>query len=76
MLEAGDYFGELAPLDPAPRTLDVLATSDCVVSVLSRESFLLALDAVEGLSQGMLTLLARRLRARRLLDDSEDHDSM
>ena len=76
MLGPGDYFGELAPLDPAPRALDVVATSDCVLSVLSRESFLLALDAVSGLSPALLSLLARRLRERRLRDDIEDHDAM
>lgn len=75
MLEPGDYFGELAPLDPAPRALDVVATSDCVFSVLSRESFLLVLDAVEGLSLRFITLLARRLRERRLRDDLDDRDA-
>ena len=75
-LGPGDYFGELAPLDPAPRALDVVATSDCVLGVLSRESFLLTLDAVSGLSLALLGLLARRLRERRLRDDLEDSDAM
>jgi CRP-like cAMP-binding protein len=75
-LEPGDYFGELAPLDPAPRALDVVATSDCTLSVLSRQSLLLAVDAVSGLAPTLLALLARRLRARRLLDDLEDHDAL
>jgi CRP/FNR family cyclic AMP-dependent transcriptional regulator len=75
-LGPGDYFGELAPLDPAPRALDVFTTSDSVVSVLSRESFLLALDSVSGLSLALLALLARRLRERRLQDRLEDHDAM
>jgi CRP-like cAMP-binding protein len=64
-LGTGDHFGELAPLDPAPRALDVVATADCTLGVLSRESFLLALDAVSGLSLGLLALLARRPRRHR-----------
>jgi CRP-like cAMP-binding protein len=75
-LAPGDYFGELAPLDPAPRTLDVVATSDCVLSVLSRASLLLAIDAVSGLDPNLLALLARRLRERRLLDDLDDVDDL
>jgi CRP/FNR family transcriptional regulator, cyclic AMP receptor protein len=75
-LGPGDYFGELAVLDPAPRALDVVAVSDCTLGVLSRESFLLALDAVSGLSLGLLALLARRLRERRLRDFLEDPDAM
>ena len=35
-LEAGDHFGELALLDPAPRSADVVMTSDGTVSVLDR----------------------------------------
>jgi CRP-like cAMP-binding protein len=58
----GDYFGELAVLDPAPRSLDVYTTSKCVVGVLSRASFLLVLDAVPGVSSQLLTFLAHRLR--------------
>jgi hypothetical protein len=46
------------------------------LGVLSRESFLLALDAVSGLSLGLLALLARRLRERRLRDFLEDPDAM
>src|ERR1700760_3274395 len=40
-LGPGDFFGELALLDPAPRAADVVTTSDSVVGVLSRENFLL-----------------------------------
>jgi CRP-like cAMP-binding protein len=67
----GDYFGELAILDPAPRSLDVVTTSDCVVGVLSRASFLLVLDAVPGVWPQLLTFLARRLREA---DLGEDHE--
>ena len=58
----GDYFGELALLDPAPRSLDVVTTSECVVGVLSRANFLLVLDAVPGVWPQLLAFLARRIR--------------
>jgi CRP-like cAMP-binding protein len=67
----GDYFGELAMLDPAPRSLDVVTTSDCVVGVLSRANFLLVLDAVPGVWPQLLTFLARRIRDA---DLGEDHE--
>ena len=61
-LEPGGYFGELAVLDPAPRSLDVIALTACTVAVLSRENFLLVLDAVPGVVPQLLASLARRLR--------------
>jgi CRP-like cAMP-binding protein len=78
VLTAGDYFGELALLDPAPRSADVITTSDSTVAVLSRDNFLLVLDAVPGLSPQLLALLARRLRERRLRDNiaGEDEDAL
>jgi CRP/FNR family transcriptional regulator len=58
----GDYFGELALLDPAPRSLDVVTTSACTVAVLSRSQFQLVLDAVPGVVPELLAILARRVR--------------
>ena len=67
----GDYFGELAVLDPAPRSLDVYTTSNCLVGVLSRASFLLVLDAVPGVWAQLLASLAHRLREADLREDHE-----
>ena len=67
----GDYFGELAVLDPAPRSLDVYTTSNCVVGVLPRASFLLVLDAVPGVQSQLLAFLAHRLREADLREDHE-----
>jgi cAMP-dependent protein kinase regulator len=67
----GDYFGELALLDPAPRSLDVVTTADSVVGVLSRPNFLLVLDAVPGVWPQLLAFLAKRLRDA---DLGEDHE--
>jgi CRP-like cAMP-binding protein len=62
VLEPGAHFGELALLDPAPRSADVVMTSDGVVSVLSSENFALLLDAIPGIAPVLLAFLARRLR--------------
>jgi CRP-like cAMP-binding protein len=67
----GDYFGELAVLDPAPRSLDVCTTSDCLVGVLSRANFLLVLEAVPGVWSQLLAFLAHRLREADLREDHE-----
>ena len=67
----GDYFGELAVLDPAPRSLDVVTTSDSVVAVLTRAAFLTVLDAVPGVTPQLLQFMARRLRAADLGEDIE-----
>ena len=68
----GDYFGELAVLDPAPRSLDVVTTSPSVVAVLTRPAFLTVLDAVPGVAPQLMQFLARRLRAADLGEDHED----
>jgi CRP-like cAMP-binding protein len=61
-LAAGDHFGELALLDPAPRNADVVTTSEVTVGVLDRARFRLVIDAVPGVAEAMLSFLARRLR--------------
>jgi CRP/FNR family transcriptional regulator len=66
----GDYFGELAILDPAPRSFDVVTTTETTVAVLSRESLLLVLDAVPGVAPEMLASLARRVRNADLREDA------
>jgi CRP-like cAMP-binding protein len=72
----GDYFGELAVLDPAPRSLDVVTTSDSVVAVLTRPAFLTVLDAVPGVSPQLLQFMARRLRAADLHEDHEANEPL
>jgi CRP/FNR family transcriptional regulator, cyclic AMP receptor protein len=68
-LEAGAHFGELAVLDPAPRSMDVVALTASTVGVLSRQNFLLVLDSVPGVTPQLLAYLARQLRESNLDKD-------
>lgn len=38
-LSAGDYFGELALIDDAPRTASIIATTQCETLILSKTNF-------------------------------------
>ena len=61
-LGPGAYVGELALLDPGPRTATVTALRDTQAVLLSSREFYAAVDDVQGLSRTLLTGLARRLR--------------
>jgi CRP-like cAMP-binding protein len=61
---AGDYFGELSALSPAPRTSDVVATTDLRVAVFSRPSVYRLIDTVPGVAAKMLEGLASSLRSQ------------
>jgi CRP-like cAMP-binding protein len=59
-LGAGDFFGELALFDPAPRNATVTATSDLALAVLSQPAFHDAL-AETAIRDNVLAGMARRL---------------
>jgi CRP/FNR family transcriptional regulator, cyclic AMP receptor protein len=62
-LKAGDWFGEMALLDGAPRTATVEAQDEVLVMVLGRAAFQKAVTADPKMAMVLLRTLAERLRA-------------
>ena len=62
----GDHVGELALLDPAPRSATVFASTPMMVGVIDARAFAAILRDVPPLSSKLLRSLARRLRERDL----------
>src|SRR5262249_45177785 len=61
-LKTGDYFGELALLDPAPRNATVTAVGEPASLVaLTRNAFLASVDELPGMRDAMLQGMARRI---------------
>jgi CRP-like cAMP-binding protein len=61
-LHPGDYFGELALLDPGPRNADVVAETPVRVARLLVEPFRKMLREVPAMNERLLAGLARRVR--------------
>lgn len=64
-LEAGDFFGELALLDPAPRSATVTALTPVHIGVLGTRMFRTLLRELPPLSERLLAALARQARESR-----------
>ncbi len=62
-LGPGDFFGEMALLDGAPRTATVEATSEVEVMLIPRSAFRKMLRSEPAIAVKMLETLAARLRA-------------
>jgi CRP-like cAMP-binding protein len=61
-LRPGDFFGELALLDGAPRSATAAALEQSDTLVLPRDNFLSLLDSLPGLRDALLAGLAHELR--------------
>jgi CRP/FNR family transcriptional regulator len=61
-LGPGEFFGELAVLDPAPRNADVVATTPVTVARLLVGPFRKLLREVPAMNERLLAGLARRIR--------------
>ncbi len=61
-LEAGDWFGELALLDPAPRNADVVTLGPGTVGILDAKSFRRLVAELPAMTARLLAGLARRVR--------------
>jgi cAMP-dependent protein kinase regulator len=60
-LGVGDYFGELALFDPAPRNATVTADSDVSTVALSRSSFEKVLGEIPAIRDTLLHGMAHRI---------------
>jgi hypothetical protein len=60
----GSVFGELAVLDPAPRSADVVATTDTDLLILDRTTLLDLMGRRPEVAADIITMLVRRLRER------------
>ena len=58
---AGDYFGELALFDPAPRNATITAIGPVSLVSLSRSAFTTALNELPSLRDALLQGMARRI---------------
>lgn len=61
-LRSGDFFGELALLDGAPRSATAVALEAVETWTLPREAFLAMIDQDQALRESLLAGLARELR--------------
>ncbi len=57
----GDFFGELAVLSGAPRTADVIATSDMTLETLNRREVMSLLDGSGAIAKKILLSAVKRL---------------
>lgn len=62
----GDHVGELALIDPAPRSATVTARSPMIVGVIDHRAFAAIIRDVPPLNLKLLRALVRRLRERDL----------
>lgn len=60
---AGEYFGELAIIDQAPRSASVKTLEESQISVVSKAQFLNCLEAHPRLAFEIIRMLSRRVRA-------------
>ena len=63
-LGPGDFFGELAFLDGAPRTATVTAVSDMRVMVLGPREMDVIVEREPAIARRLLAAMAQRVRAR------------
>ena len=70
ILGPGEFFGELALLDGAPRSATIVAVEATETLVLHRDAFLELIDADPELRQSLLASLAAEIR--RLTGHVED----
>jgi len=75
-LPAGEFFGDLSLMDHAPRSADVVANQDSVLSKISVDAFQSLLKMAPELSTPFLLAMCKTLAARIRADDKRYRDSI
>lgn len=70
-----DVFGEMAALDPEPRSATVTAVDDTRLFCLKQEGLYELIDQRPSVAQGVIYILSQRLRSR-MRDMAEDFEYM
>ena len=63
VLGEGEIFGEMALIDSAPRSADVIAETDCVVVPVGEKQFLFMTSEAPYFALSLMRVLVQRLRA-------------
>lgn len=63
ILDAGEFFGEMALIDQEPRSASVTAVEPCHMSVITKDNFRRCLADHPGLAINLMRGLSQRLRA-------------
>jgi len=61
-LEANDIFGEMALIDPAPRSATAIATTDVALVPISKKQFPVLVARAPTFALDVMAVLVRRLR--------------
>jgi CRP/FNR family transcriptional regulator, cyclic AMP receptor protein len=61
-LGPGDILGEMALIDPAPRSATAVVGEGCVLAAVDEETFRLVVQKVPGFALEILRTVVRRLR--------------
>jgi CRP/FNR family transcriptional regulator, cyclic AMP receptor protein len=64
ILEEGDFFGEMALIDPAPRSASAIAVTDVHLIPISEKRFIELVTETPAFALDLLRILVRRIRAR------------
>jgi CRP-like cAMP-binding protein len=67
-VETGGIFGEMALVDGARRSADAIAHDDAVVVPVAEKQFLFLVAEAPSFALGVMSVMARRLRAMNRLD--------
>ena len=62
-MQEGEFFGEMAMIDLAPRSASAFALTDCELVPVSESYFLTIVDQMPYFSLDIMRILTRRLRA-------------